>query len=120
MDPTAAYTVEVTAVGMTQGRRVSVSANSVTIRDFAVNYTANGTMILSWEFDGTEPENGWNLFYTINGEAAAEPIYAFEALIDIACPVPGDVYTFTLQSADGNTVFANTWTHTVQGELIDE
>ena len=68
INETTAYTVEVTADGMTQSARLSVSANPVNITGFHVSENSEDRSLqVSWEYDGTAPQGGWLLMYSIDG-----------------------------------------------------
>ena len=110
LDPNSAYTVEVTAVGMTQGSRVSVSANPLTIQNLSVDATDSDRLKLNWTFEGKAPTSGWLLQYSILGISDPQTVNCTTAYAEIAPVVPKGVYTFTLQSAGGNTVFNGKWT----------
>ena len=112
LDTAYAYTVEVTAVGMTQGSRVSVSANPLTIRNLSVDTSDPERLKLSWTFEGKAPEGGWLLQYTVRDIADPQIINCPASYAEITPIVPGGVYFFTLQSADGNTVFNGKWAFT--------
>lgn len=67
LDHAYGYTVEVTAVGMTQSATASVSANPITITDVTVTPADSGVLQLKWTFSGEAPADGWIVDYTIDG-----------------------------------------------------
>lgn len=67
LDHTYGYTVEVTAVGMTQSASASVSANPITLTSFTATAEKNNVLNLNWSFNGEAPAEGWILDYTIDG-----------------------------------------------------
>ena len=101
-----AYTVEVTAAGMTQSTRAYVSANPATITHFSIDAPQDEYVLkIDWEFEGTTPEGGWLLLYSMdNGENRAV-VSCSEASAVIAPRVPGATYHFSIQASDGSTVF---------------
>lgn len=108
LDTSAAYTIEVTAAGMSQGSRAFVSANSITIKDMKADTTDPTRLQLSWGFEGTAPEGGWLVLYTVSGIAQQQVIQCSEPSAVISPMIPGASYSFTVQSADGNTIFGGT------------
>lgn len=106
-----ACTVEVTAVGMDRTVHTSITADPVTVTDFHCQFTENKTLRLSWNSAFTPPEGGWILHYSISGGsqislALAEPAAELMAL-------PGAVYQFTIEAADGRYVFGSAQSYSV-------
>lgn len=112
LDPTYAYTVEVTAAGMTQGRQVSISANPLTIQKLSVDVSEPGKLKLTWLFEGKAPAGGWLLQYSVRDVADPQTVTCPTSNAVITPVVPGGVYFFTIQSADGNAVFNGKWAFT--------
>ena len=111
LDVSSAYTVEVNAAGMTQGTRTYVSANSVTVPSIEVDASSRNALEISWNFEGTAPANGWLLMYTVNGSAQQFVISSPTNSVTLTPQIPGCQYSFTVQTADGNTVFGGTGTY---------
>ena len=105
IDVASAYTIEVNATGMTMGIRGYVSANSVTVKSLRVNDSNHNQLSLSWEFDGTAPQGGWLILYSIDGSTEQQVVKCAETNGVIFPVVPGSHYAISIQSADGNTVF---------------
>lgn len=107
----SAYTVEVTAAGMTQSARAGITANPIYIDTVTVDDSNPLTMTVSWEYTGNAPEGGWLLLYTIGGNGQTQVVQceSNRALVEVR--VPAATYDFTIQAADGSTVFYNTHTH---------
>ena len=105
-----AYTVEVTAAGMTQPARAGITANPLYITDIRVDTSDVLKLKISWDFDGTAPEGGWLLLYTIDGtgEPQVVPCSGTSGVIEVR--VPAATYEVTIQAANGSTVFDNTHT----------
>ena len=112
LDPAHAYTVEVTAVGMTQGRQVSVSANSLTIQNLSIDVSDPERLKLHWTFTGKAPAGGWLLQYAVRDVSDPQTVNCPTSNAEITPVVPGGVYFFTIQSADGNAVFNGKWAFT--------
>lgn len=113
IDSTTAYTVEVTAAGMTQGSHVYVSENPVVINSTTVAPVDGSSTKLdvSWDFIGTEPQGGWLLLYSFGaGENATEVAQTDTTSIQLAGLLPGTRYSFRIQTAAGLTVFDGEFT----------
>ena len=108
LDPAGAYTVQVTAEGMSVSATAFITANSVTIQEVTVDDSLKDRIVLSWTYQGTAPEGGWLLLYTATGETEQQVIRAESATATISPVIPGTNFTFTIQSADGSTVFGST------------
>ena len=105
LDISTAYTVEVHAVGMTQGTRAYVSANSVTVDEIVFDDSNRNQLSISWDFEGTTPEGGWLLLYTVD-DSKEQLVVKCDSNSGIITPlVPGCKYSVTVQPANGNTVF---------------
>jgi hypothetical protein len=105
IDPAAAYTVEVTAEGMTVNSRAFVSANSATISNFTADTSAPSKLTLSWNTTGVTPADGWLLLYTRGESEQQEVIRTDKDEAVLPNPIPGETYHFLLQASDGTTVF---------------
>ena len=106
-----AYTVEVTASGMTQPTRVAITANPITVTDFTVSEDTAGQLTVSWEYMGATPDGGWLLIYTLDGSNTQNIVKADDTTAVISPSIFGSTYHFTLQAADSTTVFSNTYQH---------
>lgn len=107
IDPSEAYTVEVTAAGMTQPARSSITANPVNITALKVDDSDADQLTVRWEFSGTKPEKGWLLMYSIDGNKDMSVIKCANASASISPKLPEAKYSFTLQAVDGVSVFNN-------------
>lgn len=105
LDIATAYTVEVTAVGMTQSSRTYVSANSVTIQSVDFVDSNPNQLTVSWTYEGTAPAGGWLLLYTIDGSSEQQVIQCTGESGVISPLIPGSRYSITIQPASGSTVF---------------
>lgn len=104
----AAYTVEVTASGMTQNARAYVSANPTTITDLSGDGSQDGKMTISWT-SNVIPAGGWLVMYTLNDGEASQVIQCTENTATIEPTIPGTTYHVSIQAADGSTVFGGSY-----------
>ena len=115
IDPTLSYTVEVTASGMTQPAKTSITANPINITQFTMANEEDPeleVLKLSWEYTGSEPEGGWLLTYSIDGGSISDTVKCSDASAEIGPIVPSAKYVFTVQAADGTSVFSNVYSYT--------
>ena len=113
INETTAYTVEVTADGMTQSARLSVSANPVNITGFHVSENSEDRSLqVSWEYDGAAPQGGWLLMYSIDGNTTQNLEETENPAMEITPVIPGAEYTFTVSSPDSVSVFNDIHTYT--------
>ena len=107
-----AYTVEVTAAGMTQNARAYVTANATTINTVHVETPQDAYVLnVSWNFSGVAPQGGWLLMYSVDGSDHHAVIPCSEPRAVIEPRLPGVTYEFTIQAADGSTVFGGDSTY---------
>lgn len=104
VDSTSAYTVEVTAVGMSVSERAFAPANSATVTELKADITKSNAISITWNSNGFTPKNGWILLYTIDGSASEELRNITENKAEISNLVPGAEYVFSLQTADNVSV----------------
>lgn len=102
-----AYTVEVTAQGMTQPARLSVSANPITVTAFHAE-EADGTISVSWDYEGDAPAGGWLLMYSIDGHITQNVEKCDSASHTVASLLPNAEYQFTITSPDNVSIFNET------------
>ena len=108
LDPSASYTIQVIAEGMTVGTSTFLGANSVTVESVTVDDTVPGQITLNWTFQGKAPGTGWLVLYTATGIAEQQVIRAEMPSVTISPVIPGTALDFVLQNADGCTVFGGT------------
>lgn len=105
-DPNISYIVEVTASGMTQPARISISSNPISITSIQTDDSTAGTLKLNWEHTGEAPSGGWLVLYTIDGSNWAKSVVKCEDSSATIRPlVPDANYRFAIQAADSTTVF---------------
>ena len=105
-----AYTVEVTAAGMSQSARAFVTANPVTVTDVQVSYTAETGMQLTWKSTIT-PQGGWLVMYSIDGSETTQMAECTGTTATVKNVIPNAHYGFQIMAADGSTVFGGTAEH---------
>ena len=113
IDPTAAYTLEVTADGMTVNARAYVSANSATISNFRVEDTDEAQLKLTWDNEGGIPADGWLLLYNLKDSEQQDVVRTSVNSALVNNLIPGETYEFSLQASDGTTVFGGTFTYKI-------
>lgn len=106
IDSTVSYTVEVTASGMTQPARTSITANPINVTALDVDESDLNQLTVSWEYAGEEPAGGWLLMYSMGGNET-QVVKCEQASAVIDRRIPGAKYQFTIQAADGTSIFNN-------------
>ena len=107
VDTTKAFTVEVVTGGMTQATRASVTANPLSITHVDINEEDPQALTFTWEFEGSAPEGGWLLIYTLDGSDYQNIVKCDTASAVIAPRIHGAHYRIEIRSADGTSVFGN-------------
>ena len=106
------YTVEVTAAGMTQPVRTTLTAAPITINSITVDDSDDSKLVVSWDFTGDAPEGGWLLMYTLDNGEAKSVVTTQTNSAEISPQIPGATYHFELQTAASGSVFNGTLTYT--------
>lgn len=109
----SAYTVDVTAAGMTQSARTSVSANPVTVTAIHGDLSNPLQLGFSWDFTGNAPDGGWLLLYALDGSDTQEVVRCDSNSGQIEPRIPGSRFVLTLQAANSATVFGGSFAGTV-------
>ncbi len=112
LDSASAYTIEVTAAGMTLGSHVYISENPVVITGTTVTPDdADPTQAqVSWEFSGTAPQSGWLLLYSYGSDdSTAEVVHCDANSVTLTNLIPSASYHFELKTADDLTVFGGSF-----------
>lgn len=121
IDSSVSYNVEVTAAGMTQPARTSITANPLNITVLNVDHSEADELNVSWEFSGSKPEEGWLLMYNVDGNSNLNVIKCDSAKAVISPKIPNATYRFTIQSVDGTSIFGNVHNYTCpSAEPFDE
>ena len=110
LDPAPAYTIEVTAEGMTVGTRTYVSANSITFGQILAESTNRKEITVSWSYEGTAPKDGWLVLYTVDGGQPQVIQCDSAATSALITPLlPGSHYALTIQPTGGGTVYGGSY-----------
>lgn len=120
IDHTMPYTIEVTAAGMTQPARTSITANPINITNIAVDESDPESLSIRWEYTGDAPSGGWLMMYTIDGSETPNVVKVTEPGAKIAPRIPGAKYQFTVQAADGTSIFGNVKTYACPNAAVYE
>ena len=99
-----AYTVEVTANGMSQSASAFVTANPATVTDVVVSHDANTGISITWK-STSNPDGGWLVMYSIDGSETTEMAACSGTTATVKNVIPNAVYSFQIMAADGSTVF---------------
>ncbi len=113
MDPTFSYTIEVTAAGMTQPARTTLTQHPITIQELQVDSHAADKLKVNWKYTGDFPEGGWLLMYTVDG-GEKYVVKSDKPTATITPKIPGGKYSFTIQAANGTSIFNNTVDYAVE------
>lgn len=108
LEISSAYTIEVTAEGMTIGVRAYLSANSVTIQNIQADASDRNNLKVTWNYEGNAPTDGWLLLYTVDGGSEQQVVQCTETSGTITPLIPGAHYTITVQPTGGITPFGGT------------
>lgn len=112
IDSTSAYTIEVTAEGMTLGTSVYISENPVVITGTTVspNEADPTRATVSWEFTGTAPQSGWLLLYSYGTDDSSTEVANCDTnSVELSNLIPNAAYTFQLKTAEDLTVFGGSF-----------
>ena len=112
LDHAFGYTVEVTAVGMSQSATATVSANPITLKDMVASQDTPGALTVKWTIDGEIPADGWILDYSIDG---GEPVTVSCTENTTELPLfPGSEYKIDLRPAGEVSFFGKPLTYTAE------
>lgn len=104
IDPTQSYNVEVAAEGMTQAVRTYVTSNPITITSLEAAEFGSSNISVTWEYEGSDPETGWLVLYTVDGSTEQHVIQTDTTVAVIDPIAPGSRYDILIQ-ATNVTVF---------------
>jgi len=111
VDLSTGYTIEITASGMTQPARVSITEDPINITQFTLNDTRNPDLQLSWQSTGETPKGGWLLMYTMDGALTPTVVKCESASASVSPRIPGAKYQFVIQAADGTSVINQVYSY---------
>jgi len=104
LDPAQSYTIDVKADNMSVSKWVSLTANSVTIKNIKLDDSKPGQMTVTWDFEGNAPESGWRVLYTVDG-GEKHVIHCDPKSCTITPLVPGGSYVISIQLDGDTTIF---------------
>lgn len=110
VDLSTGYTIEITAAGMTNPARASITKDPINITQFTLNDTQAHELQLSWQSSET-PKGGWLLMYTVDGALTPSVVKCDTNSAVIAPKIPGAKYRFVLQAASGTSVINQVYTY---------
>ena len=110
IDTASAYTVEVTAAGMSQSSRAFVSANPSTVTDVQVTHAVDTGMSITWN-SATTPDGGWLVMYSLDDSETTDMAECTGNTASVKNIIPNAVYHFRIMAADGSTVFGGDAQH---------
>ena len=105
LEPGTAYTITITAEGMTLGVTTDVSANTSTITNLQADASDRNNLKVTWTYEGTAPDGGWLLTYSIDGSTEQKTITCTETVGTVSPLVPGAHYTISVKPADSTSAF---------------
>lgn len=114
VDLSTGYTIEVTASGMTQPARATISKNPITVDSFNIANEQDPTLPeleISWDYTGNAPKGNWLLLYSVDGASIPQVIKCEDASAVISPRIPGAKYKFIIQAADGTSVLNSVYSY---------
>lgn len=105
VDTTKGYTIEVTASGMTQPTRTSITANPITLKNLSVDSSDPAKLTVTWDYSGADPKDGWLLLYSFDNAKEQSIVKAKTNSAEISPRIPGTKYRIEIQAANNTTVF---------------
>lgn len=107
LDISQGYTLDVKAGGMIVGQWATISPNSITFKDILIDHSDPQRLVITWPYEGTVPEGGWQLRYSVDGsEPVIIPCSKNTCTIDQL--VPGGHYSFDFILPTDISVFGGT------------
>ena len=104
-------TVEVKAVGMNRSVATRISANPITILNFACTVTDEMALLVTWDHIGPTPDS-WLIAVSIDG---SEPIQlSTEKNELLLMPLPGSTYAFGFIAAPGSDILQDQHSYTTE------
>lgn len=107
LDPSFEYYVEITADGMTQSARTSITADPITVTGLEVDLSEPDEMTITWDHIGNAPDGGWLLMYSLDGTNTQSVVKCSGPSAKISPRIHGAEYTLVIQAADSTSIFDN-------------
>lgn len=121
IDSNEAYTIEVTAYGMTEPSRISITANPITVTNHTVSEENGNQLTIHWDYTGNAPDGGWLLMYTLDNNQTPNVVKASDTNAVITPRIAGATYHFELQAANSTTILGSTFSYSCSGtEIYDD
>ena len=73
---------------------------------------------MTWEYTGTAPSGGWLLMYQIDGSSTPNGVKCTQPSAVISPLIPSAKYQFTIQAADGTSIFGNVKTQAIRNASV--
>lgn len=119
LDTTQGYTVDIKAAGMSVSQWITISANIITFNDFLLDDSVPGQLVITWNYEGVAPADGWRLFYTING-GEKYTVSCQTNTCTISPLLPGALYDITFELPADYTVLGGNLQYTApDGGMFD-
>ena len=112
INPSDAFTIDVTTEGMSSGVQAHISARSSVITASYCDTSQPLRITVSWDYEGDTPNGGWLVTYTVEDTGVQNTVLVTQPELTIYPAMPNDDYSFVVTAADGTTVFDNTFTAT--------
>lgn len=109
-DTSIGYLFEVIAEGMTQSTKIDMTADPIIITSVLPDISNPPHLYLQWGFEGLSPQDGWTVSVSADG-CVLDTLVCDSNRLELDGYIPGAVYTFVFQSANGTTVFEHTYTY---------
>lgn len=106
-----AYVVEVIAEGMTNGSRLSVAANPISILEPFIDDTEMNRIFITWDYTGPAP-SGWVVMCTVDDNPTAMALHTDFPFISVEPKIPGASYKFSIQTANDDLVLGGNLAYT--------
>ncbi len=104
LDTQQGYTIDVKASNMSVSEWVSLSADSITVKDIKLDDSKAGEMTVTWDYEGKAPKDGWRVLYTIDG-GEKQIVHSDTTACTISPLAPGTRYEIIIQADGDTTVF---------------
>ena len=99
------YIVEVTAEGMTQEVRATITDNPITVTNFQVDNSSPDQIVFTWDYEGTPPKDGWLVSYRMDEGPRTIQIPCETEELVLTTVVPSATYNLDIRSATGVSTF---------------
>ena len=117
------YTFTVEAPGMTIPAQLVLPANPIVVDSMQAELQEDGSVVVSWEATAGTPAGGWYVSCGVEGSVHDPSLLeAAGNSLTLSGLIPNATYVFTLQPADGSSVFglAETTVTTPEAERFDD